>query len=57
VSSTVQFLTIFWFCLQQYKGQDMTVEVHDTKGTVVGKAICQVSGDDVAFEINHPGAL
>ena len=33
----------------------MRVEVLDTKGTVVGAAVCTVSGGDVAFEINHPG--
>ena len=33
----------------------MRVEVLDTKGVTVGAAVCTVSGDDVAFEINHPG--
>jgi hypothetical protein len=33
----------------------MRVEVVDAAGSVIGAAICVVSGGDVAFEINHPG--
>jgi hypothetical protein len=51
----LQCLTLWQLWLQQYKGQNMRVEVLDTKGAVVGAAVCQVSGGDVAFEINHPG--
>ena len=46
--------TRFW-CLQQYKNQFMIVEVVDTSNVVIGRANCTVSGNDVAFEINHPG--
>ncbi len=41
----------------EYVGQGLTVEVSRTNVGVIGSATGVVSGGDVAFEINHPGAL
>ena len=48
------FITIEGF--QEHKGETATVEV-TRGGTVVGSAQGLVSGDEVAFEINHPGGV
>ena len=58
VQRQLQYTACYCTCpgaLQQYKGKNMRVEVVDTSNTVIGAAICQVSGADTAFEINHPG--
>ena len=47
------FVTIEGF--SEYVGQSGTVEVTRPGVGVVGSAIGEVSGGDVAFEINHPG--
>lgn len=48
------FITIEGF--QSHKGEVATVEV-TRAGQVVGSAQGTVSGDEVAFEINHPGGV
>jgi Fn3 associated/Fibronectin type III domain len=47
------FITIEGY--QDHVGQSAKVEVTRPGVGVVGSAIAVVSGDDVAFEINHPG--
>ena len=47
------FVTIEGF--SEHVGQSGTVEVTRPGVGVVGSAIGEVSGGDVAFEINHPG--
>ncbi len=39
-----------------YTGKPLTVEIV-RNGDITGSAVATVSGTDVAFEINHPGAL